>query len=270
MTLSDSETMKLPAPIVKDMSCILVSKKRLISVLGHMGFLADTDGQFLLSMIHALWQECYEYTTKNTSTDSDDLKLEVQDVNDTASSQNDDEESDPVSRDMVQLGTLKWILYGFPASQPKSWSSFCMPCGTTAAEKALDKRQDAQAQEEHPVQVSSMKRRHGELVRHDVMTCKLCRGATGCSECSSEQQDEEQQGLQMAHPALTEEEVPSDEEGDDSRNNDTSAYKDLLGEQQVGDDVSGVYASDDSAVEVSALPATLLAVEHRLEEKMRV
>lgn len=265
MTLSDSETMKLPAPIVKDMSCILVSKKRLISVLGHMGFLADTDGQSLLSMTHALWQECYEYT-KNTNTDLDDLKLKVQDINDTASSQNDDEESD-MSRDLVQLGTLKWILYGFPASQPKSWSSFCMPCGTTAADKALDQRQDKQAQEEHPVQVSSMKRRHGELVRHDVMTCKVCRGATGCSDCSSEH-DNDEQGLQMAHPAFTEEEVPSDEEEDDSHNNDTSPYKDLMDE--AGDDVSGVYASDDSAVEVSALPATLLAVEHRLEEKMRV
>ena len=258
MTLSDSESMKIPAPIIKDMSCILVSKKRLISVLGHMGFLADADGQYLLSMIHALWRACYEYT--NTS-DLDDLKLDVQDVNDTASSQNDDEESDS-NRDLVQLGTLKWILYGFPASQPKSWSSFCMPCGsTTAAEKALEKRQDKQAQEEHPVHVSSMKRRHGELVRHDVMTCMLCRGATGCSECA----EQDAQGLQIARPALTDEEIPSDEDGDSV--DDTSPYKELVGQT---DDVSGVYASDNSDVEVSALPATLLAVEQRLEEKVRL
>lgn len=262
MTLSDSEAMKLPAPIVRDTSCILVSKKRLISMLGHMGYMADTDGQYLLSMIHSLWQEANDYA----SLSSDDVKFNAagkpEDGNDTTSSRNDDDESD-ASYDLVELGTLKWILYGFPATQPAWWSSFCMPCGMTSSDKALQKRQNEKAQEEHPVQVSSMKRRHGELVRHDVVTCMLCRDATGCPEF------QEQHGRQAGQN-----DAPSDEgeeqglsPGFHSSSPDNGTHANLLLEP--ADDVSCIYASDDSCVEVSALP-TLLAVEHLVEEKMRL
>lgn len=286
MTLSDSETMKLPPPIVRDTSCIIVSKKRLITVLGHLGYFADNDGPYLLAMIHSLWQEANDYSLGNkdgASLSSDDVKYNVvgklEDGNDTTSSRNEDEESDD-TLDLIQLGTLKWILYGFPATQPSWWSSFCMPCGATAADKALEQRQDQKAQEEHPVQVSSMTRRHGELVRHDVITCMLCRGATGCVEAEEEQQ--QQQVLRHA------DNVPSDEEEEGEEQTVASSYHPSSSPQSIAsdsprsqannlllqpaDDVSVVCGSDDdaSAVEVAALPNLLGGDHHYLEEKVRL
>lgn len=179
--------MKMPQPIVKDMSCILVSKKRLIAMLGHLGFLQDdADGHSLVSMIDALWQEAHDYTN---GLSSEVATAGSNDSNYNAVEKSDEEEASNGNtakpglefvHDTVQLGTLKWILYGFPAKQPSWFSNYCMPCGgMTEAEKELEERQDSQAQQEHPVKTSRMKRRHGELVRHDVMTCNLCLNATG-------------------------------------------------------------------------------------------
>lgn len=186
MTLSDSTAMKMPQPIVKDMSCILVSKKRLIAVLGHLGFLQDdADGHSLIGMIDALWQEAHDYSnglsSEVTTTGSNDSNYNTVGKSDEEEASNGlDKPDSEFVHDTVQLGTLKWILYGFPAKQPSWFSSYCMPCGgMTEAEKELEERQDAQAQQDHPVKTSRMKRRHGELVRHDVMTCKLCLTATG-------------------------------------------------------------------------------------------
>ena len=187
MTVSDSESMRMPKPIVRDTSCILISKKRLIAVLGHLGYFSDTvDGQYLLAMIHSLWQEAHEYASGNVggaaAADNDNYKYNTigkpEDGNETTSSRNDDDEDSSEGRDLIELGTLKWILYGFPARQPSWWPDFCLPCGSSAADKALTQRQNNKAQQEHPITVSGMKRRHGELVRHDVMTCKLCINAT--------------------------------------------------------------------------------------------
>jgi hypothetical protein len=62
----------------------------------------------------------------------------------------------------------------------------------SSAEKSLEKRQNKTAQEAHPVQASGMSRRHGELVRHDVLTCKLCQNAAGCPGYSDDDDDVEE------------------------------------------------------------------------------
>ena len=202
--------MNLPPPIVKDMSCILVSKKRLITVLGHLGLLPDTaDGRNLLDMIHSLWRESHEYTNGSielTTAGSNDsnyngVSKHEDDSRDTTSSHNDGDVEE-VS-DLIQLGTLKWILYGFPARQPSWFSCFCLPCGMTPSEAELDRRQSERAQAEHPVVTSGMKRRHGELVRHDVMTCKLCNNATGCPACHDDDDSasEADQGQRLSLPS---------------------------------------------------------------------
>lgn len=267
--------MKMPPPIVKDMSCILVSKRRLIAVLGHLRFLDDSiDGQNLLSMIDALWQEAHEYTNGNVdlmTTGSNDSNYNAvgkrdEDSNGTASMRHE-RDSDSVS-DLIQLGTLKWILYGFPAKQPSWFSSFCMPCGMTPSEKALQQRQDKNAQQEHPVKTSCMKRRHGELVRHDVMKCKLCRTATGCSEGEAEIVGEE-----AASETSSDHLMPFSMPIASQRSSSLGARE--AGNLSTADDESYVDSTCESVVEVSTI-ASLMTGEmqtgllEKTEEAVRI
>jgi hypothetical protein len=80
---------------------------------------------------------------------------------------------DDDATDQVELGVLRWMLYGVEAQQPSWFSKFCMPCGTT--QKAAKKR-------EHPIHNLKLRRTGGEFVRHDPLTCLLCRSAAGCPE----------------------------------------------------------------------------------------
>lgn len=265
MTLSDSRAMKIPPPIVKDPSCILVSKKRLIALLGHLGFIDDTaDGQNLVSMIHMLWQEAFEYTNGSMelmtagSNDSDYNAIGKGNDSMGNATMEGDETDNPA--DLIQLGTLKWILYGFPAKQPSWFSSFCMPCTMTSAEKALHARQGVEAQEEHPVRTSMMKRRHGELVRHDVITCKLCRNATGC-EHVSEDNDERRADEVMPLPISSQ------------RTGSTSLSAREGSTLKAGDDISIVDSTCESVVEVSTIASLMAGDMHMLEateEKVRI
>jgi glyoxylase-like metal-dependent hydrolase (beta-lactamase superfamily II) len=63
MTLSDSRIMKLPAPTRgNDDDPILISKRRLLSVLECLGYLSSVDGsEDVRPMIHLLWEEAHEY-----------------------------------------------------------------------------------------------------------------------------------------------------------------------------------------------------------------
>ena len=74
--------------------------------------------------------------------------------------------------DEIELGILKWCLYGAEANQPSWFTKFCM---LTSDEIPEPKERPA-----HPVEAMSMRRTNGELVRHDVLRCPLCRDATGC------------------------------------------------------------------------------------------
>jgi hypothetical protein len=256
MTLSDSHAMKLPPPAIRDTSCILISKKRLIVMLRHLGFLGSADGPFLVTMIHALWREACEYDgNSDASTVVSSHKWKHNTVGKTEENGHDttdDEEEAGDGSDLITLGTLKWILYGFPARQPSWFSQFCMPCGTTRSERTLDKRQGKDAQAEHPVQVSSMKRRHGELVRHDVMTCMLCRNSSGCPEAYEEESDNQCHGgsdrLEFSSHYL-----PNDNGTSDS----TKPVLGFSGIPRDDDDSSFVTTSNDSAVEVSTMTSLL-------------
>lgn len=176
MTHSDSLAMKLPAPIVTSSDSIRVSKKRLLAVLYWLGLLNGDDGNMLVSIIQQLWKETKEYSTKldeaptkSSTADDDDLQL-----GEDMQNYSTDVESLPEADDEVELGALKWIIYGIPAQQPKSWLSslYCMPCGKSATGDDLPSK-------DHPAGKSGMNRHGGELVRHDVFTCPLCVSATG-------------------------------------------------------------------------------------------
>lgn len=147
LTVSDSLAMKLPAP-VKHSDALLVSKARLIAVLYWLGLLnEENEGQRTVRMLEQLWWEAIEFE---------------------GSQKYDTEEANGALTDTVQLGTLKWLVYGIPTLRPKGM--FCLPCAPP---------QPMQDIRDHPIFQCGLKRENGELVRHDMFSCPLCVGATG-------------------------------------------------------------------------------------------
>jgi glyoxylase-like metal-dependent hydrolase (beta-lactamase superfamily II) len=166
MTLSDSRNMKLPPPIDSNSDRILISINRLLLVLGRLGLLQTEDDDDITHKVKQLWTEACAHM------------------------KDDDTDAEWVGKwDEIELGVLKWTLYGVPSNQP-SWFSktFCMPCSPKP-----------RSYPEHPA--DHMKQKSGELVSHDVYTCLLCRNATGCMEVDGTDQEQ--------IPEL--EETPSDE-----------------------------------------------------------
>ncbi|GAX17145.1 hypothetical protein FisN_6Lh445 [Fistulifera solaris] len=147
LCMSDSVVMKLPAP-VKHSDALLISKSRLIAVLYWLGLLnEENEGQRIIRILEQLWWECSKYESL--------LKY-------------DSEEAGTQVSDTIQLGTVKWLVYGLPTLRPAGL--FCMPC------KRQEPMQDFQ---NHPIVQCGLKREQGELVRHDMYSCPLCIGATG-------------------------------------------------------------------------------------------
>jgi len=156
MTISDSRRMKIPPPMDYNSDKILVSMKRLILVLTRLGFSRTSDGIDVFIIIQKLWTEANEYCNpKERGKGYNSLDIE--------SSHWHDE---------IEIGLLKWLMYGVSANQP-SWfyKVFCMPCSPSTGETQ-------RVYPEHPG--SKMSKKSGDLVSHDVTECNLCRNATGC------------------------------------------------------------------------------------------
>ena len=167
MTLADSRAMNLPVPMDRNSDQIRISKARLLSVLHGLDLLsAANDGQKVVQMIELLWKDASEYCVDaewahvNGESHNPEESFEIE---------NGMDRSIP---DEIQLGILKWCLYGVEANRPSWFSKFCM---LTCDELPEPKERPA-----HPVKSMSMRRTNGELVRHDVLRCPLCRDATGC------------------------------------------------------------------------------------------
>mmetsp|Transcript_22730 Transcript_22730/g.41699 ORF Transcript_22730/g.41699 Transcript_22730/m.41699 type:complete len:278 (+) Transcript_22730:123-956(+) len=152
MTVSDANIMNM-APPVESTDRILVSKRRLISVLDGLGLLTQDTSPRLQDIIHLLWQEARL---------DDELKLDIEHPNGT-----DIECSINTSGrdDQIELGLLKLALFGVAFNQP---SKFCLPCGSSGSSKA-------QYDKKSWVTTSKLRRTSGELVRHDAENCLLCR-----------------------------------------------------------------------------------------------
>jgi len=75
--------------------------------------------------------------------------------------------------DEIELGVLKWILYGIKF-HPSWFSRFCMPCGGKKSNRTATLRRLDKDDTPHPVTTCNMRRSNGELVRHDVETCPVC------------------------------------------------------------------------------------------------
>ena len=152
---SDSEKMNLPEPMEpSETDRIEIDQNRLISVLHWLGLLNESNGKELVAIIRLLWKETNAYIHRGAG-----VKRYQSDM-----------ESAPTARDQVHLGALKWVIYGIPEQRPTSKLSYCMPC--------LDSDDDMP---KHPHMAIHYSRQSGELVRHDIYSCKLCRDATGCA-----------------------------------------------------------------------------------------
>lgn len=156
LTISDSRKLNMPAPVYSNSDTILVSEQRLIRVLRRLGMVETVDGEDVSTMIKRLWEEANDYCNPpQGDTDTDEERSHW--------------------HDGIELGMLKWIMYGVSANQP-SWFSkiFCMPCSNVPDTKLVFP--------EHPA--AKMNKKSGDLVSHDILTCYLCRNVTGYEEIS--------------------------------------------------------------------------------------
>lgn len=178
MTLSDSCTMKLQPPVTTSSDCIRISKRHLIAVLLRLGLLdADRAGNLIVSIIHNLWKEAFELEKDLKAVRLSERSLQVP-KNDTdyggvevvkSGAVTDNESATSAEAgDEATLGSLKWLIYGIP-EQRLSAFSYCLPCSKT----------DDGISSAHPAGQSSWKIHSGELVRHDLLSCKVSRSATG-------------------------------------------------------------------------------------------
>ena len=160
MTVSDSRAMKLPAPILNDSDQILLSKRRLVKVLQWLGIIKqNVEGVQLKCMIDILWKEAINYET-SAREDSTYLKTAYRETYSTID-----------FADVIHLGSLKWLIYGVPSTdRPPLPFEFCMPCVKAPPYPA----------KAHPASNSGFPIGTGELIRHNVYSCKLCKTLTGC------------------------------------------------------------------------------------------
>jgi hypothetical protein len=150
--------MNLPPPIDSNSDRIRISMKRLVLVLTRLGLLEKQEGEEdVAAMIKQLWKDAREYVSG-------------EDEGATPRYNGEDLECDSLG-DEVELGVLKWVIYGVPANQPSWFSKYCcMPCSKDPP--TLLNFPD------HPA--ARMNQKSGDLVAHDVLSCLLCRNATGC------------------------------------------------------------------------------------------
>ena len=157
MTISDSRTMKIPPPMDYNSDKILVSMKRLILVLTRLGFSQTSDGEDVSVIIKELWNEANKYCNPAEFNGSKYNKVDLESSN---------------WQDRIEIGMLKWLMYGVSANQPSWFTKICcMPCSGDISKNNL-------VYPEHPA--SKMNKKSGDLVSHDLLTCYLCRNATGC------------------------------------------------------------------------------------------
>lgn len=157
LTVSDSRKMEMPSPMDYNSDKIRVSMKRLILVLTRLGFTQTSEGHDVSMIIKKLWREANEqyFNPKECGKTYNSVDVEVFPW-----------------RDEVEIGMLKWHMYGVSSNQP-SWFSkaFCIPCSPGTFKSDTEET-------EHPA--SAMDKKSGDLVSHDIIECYICRNATGC------------------------------------------------------------------------------------------
>jgi len=170
LTLSDSISMKLPPPVVSTSDRIRINKSRLVAVLHWLGLVEEENekGKDIVAMISQLWKETREYSEKMSSFDADedgtvtyktggDVEVEIRNESDYE----------------IQLGALRWMVYGIPQKPPSFLEkTCCVPCSSSPPL--------GPPSQPHPIEKSGLSKHSGELVRHDLFNCLLCHSMAGC------------------------------------------------------------------------------------------
>lgn len=210
MTIGDSRRMKIPSPKDYNSDKILVSMKRLTLVLTRLGLVQTSDGEDVSIIIKKLWREANEYC----------------DPKECGKGYNSVDIESSGWRDKIEIGTLKWLMYGVSANQP-SWFSkaFCMPCSSG------DARSNVKFPE-HPA--SKMTKKSGDLVSHDILKCYLCRDTTGGFEekgsVSVPSVDSISANTMSSSPKLSLKETESDESNFSEGNQEIEITQTILAE----------------------------------------
>mmetsp|Transcript_34673 Transcript_34673/g.75882 ORF Transcript_34673/g.75882 Transcript_34673/m.75882 type:complete len:868 (-) Transcript_34673:83-2686(-) len=208
MTYSDGMNMNLPPPLDSS-DQVVISRGRIVSILALLGLLngpktivpedskdGDTE-PCIVEMIEILWSEAH---SDSQTSAVDDLELtEGKECNGT-----DLEDSSEDKDDEIELGLLKMTLNGAVLNQPSWFSKYCLPCGS-GAEPPPNTRLTPS--------VARMRRSGGELVRHDVHSCPMCRDVVGC-----------------VAPALISEDIPhfAEEQDDDESDGGRESLEERL------------------------------------------
>ncbi len=207
LTVSDSRKMKMPSPMDYNSDKIRVSMKRLILLLTRLGFTETDEGEDISVIIKKLWTEANEYYRKPKESGKTYNSVDV--------------EFGPF-RDEVEIGILKWLMYGVSANQP-SWFSkaFCMPCSPGTFKSAIEET-------EHPA--SAMTKKAGDLVSHDIIECFLCRNATGRVQFESRSSGASTKSDNSSIMRLSLKETESDQSGPVDMNPGTEITNQILQE----------------------------------------
>jgi glyoxylase-like metal-dependent hydrolase (beta-lactamase superfamily II) len=193
MTVRDGLAMNIPVPLDSSDE-IIISKQRIISMLALLGLLDgpssriasenkdNEDEPCIIEMIETLWKEAH---SDSEAIDSSDLALSDEGKTNEVV---DPEETVGDKKDGIELGLLKMTLNGAALNQPSWFKKYCLPCGSeTGARPAVPL----------PPSVAKMRQSGGELVRHDIHSCPMCRDAvtgsafTGDSVISPDFKEEE-------------------------------------------------------------------------------
>ena len=203
MTKADGEAMKLPPPLAPRMTnSIRVSKSRIVVLLGVLGAYTNEQEQWEVhQMIDLLWKEAAEYGINMSKSGPKNQE-----------NKNDDQESGTKETDIIELGVLKWMLFGVELRNPSWFSRFCMPCKSSKPPVSPD----------HPVATLDFRRTNGELVRHDPLTNPLCRNGLGNPDVSNDAEMEEEgtdeDRIEMEDNGEDDEEEREDDHGNNHTN----------------------------------------------------
>jgi len=167
LTVRDGLGMRLPPPAINS-DRLDVSLNRVLDMLEALG-LIECEGGEIEDMLQLLWKEAGPEMMKKRTDEEDPTNT------------NDHNEND--MEDLLELGLLKMVLYGIAPSGLANSGGFCGICcksdgGINAA--AVRRRKATKKRNKRNGNESKIKRTGGELVRHDVTTCLMCRDAVGC------------------------------------------------------------------------------------------
>jgi len=167
VTRSDANKMNLPQPRIHSNS-IQISRQRLLLVLIRLGVI-DSMICEEARLINLLWKE---------SSWDDSTILEESNTDYDTSQHNYDSaiENGHVEtvQDLIELGYLRQELFGIPLTPPSKLPSCFRPKGSHPTSRGSDRDGIRERN------LKNMKRATGELLRHEIESCKICKYTVGC------------------------------------------------------------------------------------------